>query len=218
MSSRPAKRPTKKYKSEKPAAVLMKVPRGLGRELKTMDVVRQGYTSSTASVIDTIVIGEGTGFGERIGRRVFMQSFYVRAQISLALTGGLAQTADDVRLTIVLDRQPNKLLPAILDMHTTNGLTSFPNTNTAKRFKVLYDQFHPMVLQLGGSGATGQAVIYKTVNVYLKKQVMIEFANSNNDYTGISTNNLVMIWQSTQSSITTNTYMDTRVRMRYYDD
>lgn len=215
------KRATKKYKSERAAPVSMKmtrIPRGLNRELKTMDVVPGGYCSTTTTITGCINIPEGSSQGQRIGRRVQIYSISFRCLFSFGLTATSAVTSDELRLTLIQDRQPNLALPAVLDFRSTTGTNSFPNPNTTKRFKTLFDHWQPLVIQLNGTGALGQGTAYVTKNWYMKKNIIIEFANSNADYTGISTNNIFVAWQGLQNSITTNSYCDCRIRIKYYDD
>lgn len=215
------KRATKKYKSEKSynaPTKIVRVPRGLNRELKTMDATFGNYTSSTTTIASFINIAEGSSQGQRIGRRVQIYSISIRVVMSLSLISTTPTTSDEIRFSLILDRQPNLALPVITDIRATNGANAFPNANTTKRFKVLSDTWHPLQLQLGGTGITGQATEIKTHNIYVKKNIIVEWQNSNADYTGISTNNLLCVYNSQTASAVTGCYCDCRARIKYYDD
>ena len=200
-------------------ATLYRSPRGINRELKVMTFGSLGgYTSSTTAVQGAVSIPEGVSQGNRIGRKVEVYSISVHATHTLALSAGLGTTADETRFSLILDRQPNKALPAVADFRTNTLPNAFPNPDNTKRFKVLVDQWTPLQLQLGGSGALGQAAQYVTRTFYVKKKFNICWSNTSADYLGITTNNIFIAYNSLQTYALSNCYLDITVQIKYYDD
>lgn len=120
------------------------------------------FTSSpintTGSVTALFFPTLGSDFTNRIGRKTMIRSIYFRGFVTTQAainTPGTTQAiaAQQLRLIIGLDMQPNGANPAVTDVLVTNFPTSMLNLNNRDRFKILTDkvyQFDPYVA-VGGT-------------------------------------------------------------------
>lgn len=95
----------------------------------------------------------GTGFNERVGRKIYNKSLYIRgkvylenARVLLAATNAFAQLA---RLIVFIDFQPNGVTPAVTDLLVEANSNSQLNLDNRDRFRILKDKqyaFDPLVI------------------------------------------------------------------------
>lgn len=135
-------------------------------ELKCVDINSTTVTLdsvSTTSGIPLNLMQSGSGFNERVGRKVFMQSLY--------FTGCIRPLASNVtypryiRIAIVYDSQSNGTTPQYSDVFNNfnendvaqSNAFSHLNLNNRERFRVIMDK--RLQLGCGGAAATNSAVI-----------------------------------------------------------
>jgi len=152
-----------------------RVPAGLyasartgATELKSVDWLptTAQLPFKTAGTV-TFIVGpqEGSGFYNRIGRRIRMKSLELRGMITPSAGNAAAVVQQFARLLIIYDRQTNGAAPTLADVltdydnagATTSSDKSGLNMNNRDRFIVLRDR--KLILPaLGINGATPAAV------------------------------------------------------------
>lgn len=102
-------------------------------------------TTATFTLLNDVV--EGSGFYNRIGRRITMKSVYINGLITRTLGNAAVTTEDYVRIMVIFDRQANGAFPANTDVlrdsnragtQTTTALSGV-NLNYRERFVILAD-------------------------------------------------------------------------------
>ena len=83
-----------------------------GSEMKTVDTVQtapggvvMAVNNSTSNIQYCNLVQSGSGFNNRVGRRIEMQSLHLTGLISQSANSQIAM--DYVRIAVVYDRQPN---------------------------------------------------------------------------------------------------------------
>jgi len=86
----------------------------------------------------------GTGASERIGNRALYTSFQLRASVVKNIAVALATQAQQLRLMVVIDRQPNGVSIATGDLlqFAPTPIESPRNLNFNKRFTMLHDRIY----------------------------------------------------------------------------
>lgn len=134
-------------------------------ELKCVDTAISTaiVNDPTSTAIPLNLMGTGSGFFNRIGRRVYLQSLYMNGCVTLNTTNPIA-TIRYVRVAIVYDKANNGTRPTwqdvfqSVDQSGAFNRTSLAhlNLNNRERFRVISDQR----IQLGCSAASnGNAVM-----------------------------------------------------------
>jgi len=166
----------------------------------------------------------GSDYNNRIGRKTVMKSLYIRGHLRLKAAANLDHAtpcpAQQARLIIFCDMQPNGATPNLTDLLTGADATYQLNPNNRDRFKIIKDKLYSFdtyeVSTLNGwaqSGRTGYDIkIYKKLN-------METIFNATNAGTigDINTGALYMVWVGTVISNDSipEAYVSTRVR---FDD
>jgi len=166
----------------------------------------------------------GSDYNNRIGRKTVMKSLYIRGHLRLKAAANLDHAtpcpAQQARLIIFCDMQPNGATPNLTDLLTGADATYQLNPNNRDRFKIIKDKLYSFdtyeVNTLNGwaqSGRTGYDIkIYKKLN-------METIFNATNAGTigDINTGALYMVWVGTVISDDSipEAYVSTRVR---FDD
>lgn len=83
--------------------------------------------SQTPTVTCTNLIASGSGFNNRIGRKIDMTSLHLHGV--LTQTGTATTVNDYVRICVVYDRQTNGTIPTFADMFTNYSQTSVTSTS-----------------------------------------------------------------------------------------
>ena len=111
-------------------------------ELKFFDTVVAGTALATTGVITSAslnIVPQGTTESERVGRKMIIKKLGIR--FLLQFNNGTAETADVVRIIVVLDKQTNKTAFAITDVLETASEGSFNNMANKGRFLILMDRY-----------------------------------------------------------------------------
>lgn len=158
--------------------VIMRVPRnnlanprsrGNPPELKFVDVAGSlGIINPTQwSELDLLnPIATGTNASDRIGRKIQMKSILFR------WNGSGLSNFYAFRILLVYDREPNGVLPTILDVLEGNNFNSPNNLSNGNRFIILADQLHENhgynqnnISVTTGTGLYRAGKIYKKINL-----------------------------------------------------
>lgn len=200
-------------------------------ELKFFDTANAihvvGETQASLTAIFTPSMG--TAMTDRIGTRVKVKSINVKGWISNSFAyDRISGPADAMippvlmKLSIVLDMQPNGANPLITDIYTTTQSDTNLNLYNRDRFKVLKEKtfmLDPYILNSGLSLASTVNVA-KQFKIYKKCDLPV-FFNSGNAGTvaDIASNNILMVWQSDCPAhfLPAGTQAKTITRIRFVD-
>lgn len=176
------KKGTKRRSSKSPSSkrrLVFKSPamqKGSNVERKWLDVHAQTQTFSTAGNFVTVNgMTKGTDIYQRIGRRVKMTSFHIRGWV-LQNQNGAAASADQLRMLVVYDREPNGSVPGIAEiLQDTNNAgstftdsTSHMNLVNSDRFAILKDFTWAVVQANASANQPAQALGDYSTNITIK--------------------------------------------------
>lgn len=116
--------------------------------------------NSTGSITPVNLIASGSGFNNRIGRKIDMVSLHLHGLVSQ--TGVVVGFNDYVRICVIYDRQTNGILPAYSDIFrnydqasaTASSAFSDLNPDERERFAILAD-FRLTLPATAASGLNG---------------------------------------------------------------
>ncbi len=111
-------------------------------ELKFFDTVVAGTALATTGVITSPslnIVPQGTTESERVGRKMIIKKLNIR--FLLQFNNNTTQTAEVVRIIVVLDKQTNKTTFAITDVLELASEGSFNNMANKGRFFILFDRY-----------------------------------------------------------------------------
>lgn len=140
----------KRYKKKKryqgpnymPSAFQSNIPK---TEIKSLDLAANNYTLTNVPVVTPLnLIRAGSSYFNRIGRKINMKSIALKGFI-LNINGIANDDIDQIRVSIVYDRQTNGALPIYADIFqdtdqagtNTTNVTSNINLNNRDRFVIL---------------------------------------------------------------------------------
>ncbi len=122
---------------------------GLEPELKFFDTVVAGTALAVAGVITSPslnIVPQGITESERVGRKMIIKKVNIRWL--LQMNSNTTETADVVRVIVVLDKQTNKTAFSITDVLETASEGSFNNLANKNRFVILMDRYEAINKQV----------------------------------------------------------------------
>ncbi len=158
-------------------------------ELKFHDIVIDDAVIDAAGTIaqaSCVIIDQGTGESQRLGRKITVKSINWRMEILTPEFDAQATPANEeiVRIIIYQDKQTNGAAATVLEILETANYQSFNNLANKSRFRTLMDRTYALNTQnlasdgaglVSGSGMTIQDSFYKKCNI------VIEYDNSGTD-------------------------------------
>lgn len=196
-------------------------------EKKVNDLSVATYQANTTGSITLLALPIlGSDFNQRIGRKIFLRSLYVRGSVKIENSGvasAIVTPSQQARMIILLDKQPNGAAPAITDILVSAHPASQLNLNNRDRFNIIKDKcytFGPYTVSTTATqsfAAVGGGIIYN-VKMYKKlKCDMIFNATNGGTIADINSGALYMVWIGDQASSSSdiNAILSTRVR---FDD
>jgi len=198
-------------------------------ELKVQDLPVATYNVSTTSTpasggITLLAVPvTGADFNARIGRKIKLKSLYIRGRVGIedafSTTANTTVRAQQVRMIIVYDLQPNGAAPAITDILNTADPASHLQLNFRDRFRVIADKewtFDIMQFAIGTSA--WNRTIYN-VKLYKKLNLdMIFNAVNGGTVADIASGALYMVWiGSNPTAADTDINFIGSTRVRYAD-
>lgn len=202
-------------------------PVGMRRagEKKLIDVAVTAYDVNTTGSF-TLLNGcvQGSDYTQRIGRKILLKSVYIRGfvtpQQAVVPSAATASVAQQVRMILFVDSQPNGAAPAVTDLLNTAHPASQLNLNNRDRFKVLRDEvinFGPLMPGVGTFAELGADLI-GDVNVY-KKLNLETIYNAGNAGTiaDINSGALYMFWIGSVASNDQDSLARVSARVRFLD-
>jgi len=208
--------------------------RSLSGEVKSLDFPGGTTTIDTTGSIGALnLIQSGSGFYNRIGRRIEMKSIHFKGNITP--TANQATVTDYIRIVLIYDRQTNGAYPAIGDIlqstdqagaNTTNCYSGL-NMNYRDRFSILRDMkiVIPECTNTAGVISTTMAIDpTKPLNnleffVKLKGLLTQYRADSNPAVIGdIATGALYLVLLGNVANATAQWQLSFQTRLRYNDN
>lgn len=153
-------------------------PVGLRRvgEKKVVDIGASTYQVNLGGSF-TLLNGTqlGSDYTNRIGRKIYMKSLYIRGfvapELAINIPTGVISLGQQARMIIFIDNQPNGATPAVTDLLVSASPASQLNLNNRDRFAVLRDEtfeFSPMTTTNTPAFTAVSGELVKSVNKYLK--------------------------------------------------
>lgn len=195
------------------------------RERKVFDIGVASYDVNTTGTFTLISVPvPGTGFNNRIGRKIHNRSIYIRGRVALqSAMGPVAATqssAQLLRMIVFCDLQPNGAAPAVTDLLVTASPASQLNMDGRDRFRILKDKIYAMDPYTAGAAyadAAWNRTMY-TVKVYKKINIETIFnAGAAGTIADITSGAIYMFWigEIAAGAFDSIASLSTRVR---YDD
>lgn len=197
-------------------------------ERKVNDLTGATYQVNSTGVITLLANPVlGSDFNQRIGRKIFLKSFYVKGNlmhnVARTATNG-QQVGDHCRMIIFCDFQPNGAVPAITDLLVAADPTSQLNLNNRDRFRILADKEYvldPYLVDRTTAGSMYASTTNQVKFVKKFKKIGIEtIYNATNGGTiaDINSGALYMLWigMATAGAGTASSFYGTS-RVRYAD-
>jgi len=161
------------------------------------------------SLSNLIQIGQGDLISNRQGNKIFLKYIMVRGWLVGSATAGVRTP---VRISIVLDKQPNAANAAWADVYQSHAnvnlnMNAQPNFGNSSRFKILKDKTFNIEYSTGGGSSLQMFKFKVPVNKY------VTYVNQNAAVP--ATNNVLALGWST---LTANTPQVTMVARAYYTD
>lgn len=194
-------------------------------ELKVADIPVATYQVNTTGSFTLLAKPQiGSDFDARIGRKIMLNSFYIRGYVgseaSVTSVPVAAFTAQQGRMIIFADMQPNGATPVVGDLLNTASPASHLNLNNRDRFKIICDKTFVVDPYIYSTTAT-QAVASTSRQIFqikkFKKIALEMVFNGTNGGTiaDITSGALYMFWIGSNGAGTAtdmNAVLGTRVR------
>ncbi len=191
---------------------------GGNAEMKFLDNVVAAEASAQAGTLHStslVVIPEGNGENERIGRKLNIKKIQLRGSIQIPSTTVVTTAHNRVRIVLYQDTQTNGAAATVLGVLETATVDSFRNLANSGRFKVLYDKVFNMNFTAGNG--TGMAEKILSYSFFKSCNIPIEYDNSatTGAITTQRSNNIGIF--SIMESATPAAMVSVQCRMRYSD-
>ncbi len=172
-------------------------------EKKFNDTAFVTTVSSTASIFTIADLVQGLTAITRVGDQVR----WVNMMYNMTIKMHASATETNLRLMLILDRQPNNAVATVAQVLETSSVTGLREINTGKRFYV----YHDKVFSMSSAGETALSEQY-----YRKINVKTEFNANAGTVADISTNNIFFLLISDEATNVPS--VNLQIRMRYIDN
>lgn len=172
-------------------------------------------------------VDQGTDYNQRLGRKIVIQSIYLRMGITPAVaasyvTGNVAHTGQKVRVMLVVDKQTNGAAFSATDLLGGGATTeSMNNLSNRERFVVLYDKvmnFGPGYYSAGVWQPLGGYTGIPFFKIYKKIKIPTVYMGTGATVGSIATNGLYLIGLTdTSTANATNLAFYGTYRIRFRD-
>lgn len=182
-----------------------------GRSYKTSPAVEYKFhdrvntdavVSLTGDILTSVVlIAQGTGESQRVGRKLVITSISMRWLIGLneVTNAGDVPEGDICRIIVFMDRQSNGAEAAVLDILETAAVLSYRNLSKTGRFQILYDKIHTlnrMVAVTDGTNTSTTPETERYLTWHKKCRIPVEFNDVNGVISELTTNNISSLYIS----------------------
>lgn len=149
-----------------------------GSELKFLDTVLAPTVALNTGNVNPniVVIPQGDGESERVGRKVVIKSIYFRGLTELTTAASVTDADDVVRIIVVQDKQANGAAFAVTDYLQTADFQSHRNMSNISRFRTLAD--FQMTMNATAALASDTCESNKLWTKYMKCNIPMEYDNT----------------------------------------
>ena len=187
-------------------------------ELKFFDTALSFLIDATAEVPATgqlVLIPQGTGESQRVGRLAQIKSLQIRATVTFAPGASVATTFGQGWIYVVLDTQCNGAAASITDVLTGNNIsTALLNLDNSQRFRILKKIYVNCQPQAGVSTAFNG--VGQQVECYKKLNIPIDYSSTTGAITEIRSNNIFLL-AGTDGNSDDNMTVAGNARVRFTD-
>ena len=166
-------------------------------EIKFFDTAKSTTTAASSGTVlssSLVLIEQGNGESNRIGRKCVVSSLHMRGKIHLPTTTP-NQSADVCRIIVYVDRACNGLAATVALLLASADYRSFRNLDNSGRFRTLMDQSFAINIQGaagdGTTNATNEAMLAWSLNK--RVTVPLEFDASTGAITDLTGSNIGVI-------------------------
>lgn len=168
----------------------------------------------------------GSDFNNRIGRKVILKSVYIRGRVLTETASAGVEavvSAQQGRMIIFIDMQPNGAAPAVTDLLVEATPSSQLNLNNRDRFRIVSDSqyvFDPYYFNSSTATQTYSSTANQIKNVKKYKKLNLEMIfNGVNGGTiaDITSGALYMFWIGSKAASATDINAILSTRVRYMD-
>jgi len=204
-------------------------------EIKCVDIPEAIYAitnpTSNANVYLLNGVQEGTGEFNRIGRKIFMKSLYMK--LRLLATGTVVAGTDAGRVVIVYDRQPNSAgaLPPLTTIFQDTDQTGAVSTNAFSginidykdRFQVMFDSKFGLpsasLASANGAGLVELNACETIIQKFIPLKLDVQYSSTANPctITNINTGALYLCTMGFLAPGSQAWELEGNFRLRYYD-
>lgn len=199
--------------------------KGVKQELKVSDITTAQYavnTTGTFTLLHVPILG--TDYTQRIGRKTVIKSLYIRGRVLIenaqVFTAAITCAAQQPRMILFWDMQPNGAAPAVTDLLNTADSTSHLNLNNRDRFRIIKDKtfvFDPMVITAATAVANWNRTI-SDIKCYKKLTGEVIFNGTNGGtIADINSGALYMFWIGNVPAGTNDSLAVLSTRIRFDD-
>jgi len=174
-------------------------------------LITQAGTVITSSCL---LIAQGTGESQRIGRRITIRSIQWRYDLILPFTTSVSNH-DIVRIIVYQDKQTNGATASISDVLETDQYQSYYNLANKNRFRILYDRrITQNVAAAAGDGSTNDTISNAYQGTWNKRvNIPVEYSGTGGALTDLRSNNIgIMLLSKNGGSI-----LLSKMRIRFSD-
>jgi len=204
-------------------------PRTMTTEVKSVDLSLTTAVFNTTGTITLLNgIAEGSGFYNRIGRKIVLKSLYITGAIAPVNTSAITQSY--CRLIVIYDAQTNGAAPTwanVIQSYTAAGtptslyIDQF-NLDNRDRFRILADRRWDMPGTTGSALTTvpaGNSSHDQTVKMYIKlRGLETQYKSSSSTVSDIATGSIYLLTCSDNSHGTNYYQVSYSCRCRYTDN
>lgn len=169
------------------------------QELKFLDdVLNNTVVPESGLIVNTLLlISQGTGESERIGRKVMIKKLQISLEFLLLPSTDQDSMMDICRIIVYLDKQCNGTAATASNILDTPDVLSWRNIENSHRFNILKDFNIELRSQVTGNGTTLDSTRVKSVyKIILDVNYPIEFSGTSGVISEIKSNNIGMLFLS----------------------
>ncbi len=182
-------------------------PCRLGGEKLFLDTINNAIAVDITPVIFTLnIIDLGAGSSARTGRRVEMNSLYLRISFALNST----QTPNITRYMVLYDKQTNGAAPVIADILETTRVEGHFNMDNRQRFEILLDKTFAIPLSV----ASVNSPVFRKHYIKMRCRDTI-YTGTGSGVADIATGGLFIMFMNDRAAGVTAGLGEMNARLRY---
>lgn len=195
---------------------------GYHAELKFKDTTFTDVISGTGEVAGAagsntgfVLIAEGTGPSERIGRSIVVKHLTLKGRLMYTASSGTDQGGAYYNMTVVLDKHANGAYPSFADVYETDEPDSHRNLENTPRFSILKVWRGIINAETSGTSDVPSPVL-KKFEFNRKLNMQVQYTSTTGAIAEIRQNNLFMVWVVKQAA-SDQVNVDLNARVRFTD-